>query len=389
MKSYSSNIPRLYLIKISKWFALTVPILMLYYHDCGLSNSESFTLKAVYSVIIILFEIPSGYLADAFGRKTTLVIGAMLGVVGMVIYATFGGFWAFLFAELALGLSQSLVSGADSAMMYDSLKMDNNEKRYTMLEGRNTAIGNVAESVAAITGGLLAEISFSLPFIAQSVIAFIAVPAAFTLIEPPSLRVGKASLKQTMAVVKNCALKDLLLRYHLVFSSVIGACTLTMAWIYHPYLKEVLSISVYKIGIVAAILNLIAAVFSASAHRIVHYVKIRAVLWTFALAIPSCYLLIAWFNNYWVLAILALFYVLRGVATPVLKDLVNSNTPSEVRATVLSLRNFIIRVIFVIVAPILGIVSDKYSFRTTFTLLGIVFLVAALFAINSRSTEKK
>ena len=384
LSNYSKNIPRLYLIKISKWFALTVPILMLYYQDCGLSSKESFSLKAIYSVVIIVLEIPSGYFADTMGRKNTLVIGSVMGVVGMLVYAIFGGFWAFLVAEVALGISQSFISGSDSAMMYDSLLADGREGKYTRFEGLNTAIGNGAESLAAIIGGLLAHVSFSLPFIAQSGVALIALPAALTLIEPPTLRTGHETIRHTFRIVKQSIFARHDLRYFILFSSVIGACTLTMAWIYHPYLKEVLGVSLSQIGIIAAVLNMLAAIFSATAHRIVKPISQHYILWALGVLIPLSYLLIGWFNNVWVLAVLLVFYLIRGVATPVLKDYVNMNTPSDIRATVLSVRNFVIRMIFVVLAPAIGFFTDLYSYQWAFVIVGTIFLVLALLLLFQR-----
>ncbi len=383
MPSYSSNIPKLYLIKISKWFALTMPILMLYYQDNGLSSYQSFLLKAIYSAVIITLEIPSGYFADKLGRKNTLVIGAVMGVMGMACYALFGGFWAFLVAEIMLGVSQSFVSGSDSAMMYDSLQADGFQSKYTKYEGRNTAIGNGAESFAAILGGLLAEVSFRLPFIAQTGIAFLAVPAALTLVEPPQLKRTHETLRGTFLIVKDCVFKNKKLRYYISFSSVIGACTLTMAWIYHPYLKDALGISLYHIGIIAAVLNLIAAIFSASAHRIMEKVSQYHILLFIALVVPTSYLLISWFNNVWVLVILAFFYLVRGIATPVLKDYVNQQTPSDIRATVLSVRNFVIRLCFVVVAPLIGALSDDFGYPLAFAVIGSLFVVLSIILVLS------
>ncbi len=358
-----------------------MPILMLYYQDCGLTAHESFLLKSIYSAIIIILEIPSGYFADKMGRKNTLVIGAVMGVVGMLTYALLGGFWAFLMAEVALGISQSFVSGSDSAMMYDSLLADQRQGKYSRFEGRNTAIGNGAESLAAILGGLLAELSFKAPFMVQTGVAFIAVPAALTLIEPPNLRQGHEMIRHTVQVVKKSILGNDTLRYFLLFSSVIGACTLTMAWIYHPYLKEVLDLSLYQIGIIAAVLNMAAAIFSILAYRISKVLTQRQILLMIALLIPLGFILVGWLNNIWVLAVLVLFYFLRGIATPVLKDYVNINTPSDIRATVLSVRNFVIRAVFIIAAPAIGFMTDGYGYNVAFVIVGLAFFVLAILLI--------
>ena len=359
-----------------------MPILMLYYQDSGLSSHESFLLKSVYSIVIIGLEIPSGYFADKIGRKSTLLIGATMGVVGMFTYSFFSGFWAFLFAEIVLGVSQSFVSGADSAMMYDSLIQDGRENLYSKFEGRNTAIGNGAESIAAILGGLLAEFSFRLPFIVQSGIAFIAVPAALTLMEPPNLRQGHETIKHTFKIVANTIFRDKSLSYYLLFSSIIGSCTLTMAWIYHPYLKEVLNISLYQIGLIAAGLNFIAAIFSATAHSLEKKLTTRAMLTSIGVIVPLSYIAIGWVNSIYILGILALFYMIRGVATPILKNLVNIHTPSDIRATVLSVRNFMIRIVFVVIAPAFGFLTDKYDYGSSFIVAGIAFSVLTVLLLS-------
>ena len=84
-KRLRSNIVKLYLIKIAKWFMLFMPIIVLFYQENGLAMQDIFTLKAVYSVAIVALEIPSGYLADILGRKKTLIIGTTLGCLGFII----------------------------------------------------------------------------------------------------------------------------------------------------------------------------------------------------------------------------------------------------------------------------------------------------------------
>ena len=83
-----SNIYYLYVIKIAKWFNLVMPTIVLFYQNLGMGMQEILLLKAIYSVAIVTFEIPSGYCADAWGRKKTLVAGSILGALGFVIYST-------------------------------------------------------------------------------------------------------------------------------------------------------------------------------------------------------------------------------------------------------------------------------------------------------------
>jgi len=87
------NVYRLYLIKVAKWFMLYMPIVVPFYESNGLGMKDIMVLQAVYSVAIVILEIPSGYLADVIGRKKTLIIGAVFGVLGFTTYSFSIGFW--------------------------------------------------------------------------------------------------------------------------------------------------------------------------------------------------------------------------------------------------------------------------------------------------------
>jgi hypothetical protein len=94
--------------------------------------------------------------------------------------------------------------------------------------------------------------------------------------------------------------------------------------------------------------------------------------------LPAGFLITAWLGSIWGLIIIFFFYLVRGVATPVLKDYINRLTMSEMRATVLSVRNFVIRVIFAIVAPLTGRISDTYDIRTGLATAGILFTILVI-----------
>ena len=157
------NILALYLIKLSKWFTLVMPIIVLFYEKHGLGLQDVFILKSVYSIAAVALEIPSGYLADVWGRRKCLILGCILFFFGYLCYSFTSTFTAFLFAEILLGTGQTLVNGADSALLYDTTAQYKKENLYLRYEGRITMIGNFAEALAGIFGGLLATYSLRLP----------------------------------------------------------------------------------------------------------------------------------------------------------------------------------------------------------------------------------
>jgi len=373
-RSFESNIPRLYLIKISKWFMLYMPVVVLFYQENGLGMEDVMILKGIYSIAIVSFEIPSGYLADVWGRKTTMIIGSILGTLGFIIYYFSAGFTGFLTAELTLGIGFSFISGSDSALLYDSLLKVNKEKQYVKIEGRVISAGNFAETIAAIGGGFLAEISLRTPFTFQIIIAALAIPAAITLIEPHSENKRKGSFKEILQVVRQSLIKDRRLKLAIFMSAIIGASTLTYAWFIQPYLA-ILGLSPSKIGLVWALLNLTVALISLYAYRIIQILGKTKTLLAIVVFIALGYISIGWIASLWALVFIFLFYMIRGVATPVLKDYINQFTTSEVRATVLSVRRFVIRFCFAILGPFLGWYSDKFSLQNALLMAGILFFV--------------
>jgi len=380
-QSLQSNILKLYLIKIAKWFMLFMPIVVLFYEENGLELRHVFILQAIYSVSIVALEIPSGYLADAWGRKHTLVLGSILGFFGFLTYSFSYGFTGFLIAEIILGIGQSLISGADSALLYDSLLETGKKDDYIKYEGRLVSIGNFAEAFAGILGGLLATLSLRYPYYVQTLVSAIAIPASLMLYEPQTHKKQiKMSFNHILQIVKYSLYGNKELMWNIIFSSVIGAATLTMAWFVQPYLKLV-ALPLSMFGIMWTLLNLTVGFSSMYAHKIEFYFKQKKTMVGIAILIPAGFIIVSRINALWGIGILFLFYIIRGIATPVLKDYINQLCDSNIRATILSVRNFVIRIIFAIVGPFFGWYTDKFSLQEALFLSGIIFLIAALFTL--------
>lgn len=355
-----------------------MPFMIPFFKDNGLSLSEISILKAIYSIAIVVLEIPSGYLADVLGRKKTLIIGSFLGFLGFLTYSFSYGFIGFLIAEIILGFGQSLISGADSAILYDTLDEMGKKEEYTKYEGRVISIGNLSETIAGIIGGLLVGISLRFPYIGQTVVAFIAIPASLTLIEPKrNTKVLSFGIKYIIQTVKYSLIDNKDLRWNILHSSIIGAATLTMATlIVQPYLLEI-QIPLFYFGIIWPALNITVGIVALYAYKIENKVNRTNSLIIISIFIPLGFIALSQVVNYWGLLILFVFYIFRGFATPVLKDYINRFCTSEIRATVLSVRNFVIRIFFAIIGPFVGWQTEKYSLQDAVLTSGIIFLFLA------------
>ena len=209
-----NNILKMYLLKGVIWFMVAMPIIILFFQEHGLSLTQIMTLQAIYSFSVALFEIPSGYIADLFGRKQKIILSTVFSFAGYLVFSFYSGFYAFAIAQILVGIGGSLMSGSDSALLYDTLLETGEKKSYTKIEGKNYAIGNFSEAIAGILGGFLAVSSIYLPIYVQTGILFFSIPIAFTLVEPAIHGEDKIdrSFNAILEVVKFAMVENIKLR---------------------------------------------------------------------------------------------------------------------------------------------------------------------------------
>ena len=366
------NIVKMYLLKAVLWFMVAMPIIVLFFQEHGLTLTEVMILQSIYSFSVALFEIPSGFIADIFGRKRTIVVSTIFTFIGFLVFSFFGGFYAFAIAQVLVGIGGSLMSGSDSAIIYDTLLETNSKNSYTKIEGRSYAIGNFSEALAGILGGFLAVGSIYMPIYVQTAILFFSIPIAFTLIEPTMHKEIKLdrSFKAVLEIVKFAMVDNQKLKWLIIYSSAMGVATLSMAWFAQPFFKSI-NIPLAYFGILWAVLNFSAGVSSFNAYHLDKKNKYK-ILFFLALAMPILFLFLGLNASVFGLIFILLIYLLRGILTPILRNEINENTTSNKRATVLSIRSLIIRISFAISAPILGYIADNYTLAISFYGLAIV-----------------
>lgn len=366
------NILKMHLLKGVLWFMVSMPIIVLFFQEHGLSLTQVMFLQAIYSLSVAVFEIPSGYIADLFGRKNAIVISTIFSFIGYLIFSFYGGFFAFAIAEVLIGIGGSLMSGSDSAILYDTLLETGNKEAYTKIEGRNYAIGNFSEATAGILGGFLAVGSIYLPIYVQTAILFLSIPIALSLVDTTLHKENRLdrSFKSILEVLKFAMIDNKKLKWLILYSSAMGVATLSMAWFAQPFFKQV-NVPLAYFGILWAGLNFSAGLTSFNSHKFDKNKKGGKMLIYLALAMVGALFFVGFNMTLFGLFFIFFIYLLRGIVTPILRNAINKNTTSNKRATVLSIRSFIIRVSFAIFAPILGFLADDYSLSASFYTLAI------------------
>ena len=357
------NIRLLYLIKFAKWFMITMPIIGLFYNSNGLGEKDVYLIQAGYSLATALLEIPSGYLADRWGRRRLLIAGSLLGIAGYALYVGSHTFWGMFFAELVLGIGASFISGTDSALLYDSLIVVGRRGEYFKYEGRVTAYGSFFETAGAVIGGSVAAwFSLRWAFGLQLCVAALALPAAYLLREPPHNRSSHASLREIVNISRLSLWGGGSLSRASWMSAAAGASTLCLAWTVQAFFIAVQADS-WEATAVWIGLNLTAAMVSFWAHQAAKRFAPQYLLLFVVVSLPLAYLSLGSLSLWLAVPGLVLGYIGRGLATPLCKDMIGSHCPSAIRATVLSVRGMQIRLMFSLMGMGIAYLSAHYSFR--------------------------
>ncbi len=314
----------------------------------------------------------------------------ILGAIGMWVYAFSSWFWTFLMAELILGLGSSFISGSDSAMLYDVLVDEWRQNENKKLQGYLQSVSSISEWSASLIGWLLAAISIHLPFYVEFGIFITVLPLLFFLEEPQRHKHENKdwAWKWIMKIVRYSLHEHQEIKWLIFFSGVFGASTLVMTWFLQSYF-ELVWVPLIYFGILWTIFNLSLIPFSLYAHKIESYYWPRKSLILISLFPILGYLLLSYLSSLFALVFVFFFYLARAFGSIVLNDYVNILVTSNIRATVLSVQALMYRLVFVIVGPFLGWMSDIYSLQTAFLLawviFGFFFLITLSFLLRHKS----
>lgn len=371
-----SNIWKYYFYEIMDAMFFSVPIMVLFWQENGLSLSQIMILQSLYSVAAVLLEVPTGYFADVFGRKKTLVLGALFWSFGMIAYSFGYNFYQFLIAELLFALGSSLKSGADSAFIYDTLVELKQEHHYKKIWGHANFLGMSALAASAIIGGFIAKLNLrttlyvSIPFF---IIEFF---ITLSLIEPLKYKIisETSKLKQMFNIIKNALFKNKQLKWLIIYGAIIFAFNQSALWLYQPYFK-ITGLDLVYFGLVFAAFQIVAAFSAKYAHRLENILGQKFSLIMLPILIGISYLLMNNFIFLFSFSFCFLQQFVRGFSDPVISDYLNKLTPSHTRATILSIKALMGRLIYAAIIPFIGWVADIYSLTQALFILGITILI--------------
>jgi MFS family permease len=338
---------KVYAVRFLYWFHTASAVLVPFFRDWGgIPLGGIFLLNAWFMAWSFALEVPTGGVADRFGRKTSVLLGCAVGALGVALYTRAPYLPAFLLAEVLLAASMALQSGADEALLYESL--DDKEPQSARRAFARAESWKLAGIVAgALLGSVLAtRIGVRATFAFQAIPMALAALVALSLREPPR---GGAAGPAAGAVARRPRYADVLreglrhfgreraLRVLTLDMVSVGALTWLVIWLYQPLLEAAgVPIGGYGPVHTAAALGQIAVLSGADRIQAVLGSQ-RALLFATAI-VPGVAFAALGFAHHpaLVIALVLLAWTLGLARVPLFSAALNQRIPSEQRATVLS-----------------------------------------------------
>ena len=369
--------------------------------DAGLSNLEAFTANAFFTAGMVIFEVPTGIIADTVGRRASYLLGTVTLVVTTLLYVllwqTEAPFWEWAAVSVGLGLGFTFFSGAVEAWLVDALTETGFEGSLESVFGRGQVVGGVAMLTGSVAGGYLAQATdLGAPFVLRAVVLAVMFAVAFRLMHDVGFTpkrgervtremrlIARASIEHGWRVP---AVKWIMLSS--AFTVGVGIYTF---YSLQPYLLELYGDpDAYGIaGLVAAIVAgaQILGGFAAPLIRKLFHRRTSGLLVAAAVSAATLALIGA-FEHFWaVIALVVVWGLLFAATMPIRQAYLNGLIPSQQRATILSFDSLIGSSGGVVVQPVLGRAADASGYASSYLFGAGISALALPFILWSRRQD--
>jgi len=357
-----------------------MPIIVLYYLLNNLSFTEIGTLAAVTSLIHMSTEIHGGIFADINGKKTSLMLHALFGMLTMLFYFIGDSFSWFLLASLMYGIAGAFITGTRNALLYDSLSQLNRTKEFKKFTGKVMLYSHVVNAVLLLGVPILYTYHNKLPFLIGLIFFLVAFVLSLFFVEPPidkSFKGKKGIYNQKLFA----ALKEIQLSKKLMSSIFLSVVTVAFVFMSSEFIQPLLQISTLPViyfGIIYAIMRVLAGLGGALTHKLEQYMQADKLLTIGLLGIVCSFLGFTYGTGIAIILAVLVLKFAEGLNRVTLEDEINQNIKSKNRTTVLSIASLSQVIFRAVLVFAFGIVADISGVQGMFSYALIAFALTAL-----------
>ncbi|MGQ0640302.1 MAG: MFS transporter [Gemmatimonadaceae bacterium] len=405
----SRKVQRVYLILLTLHTlaaSLIWGINTLFLLDAGLSNTAAFAANAFFTAGMVLFEVPTGVVADTRGRRTSYLLGTLTLGVSTVLYLLMwrvsAPFWAWAATSAFLGLGFTFFSGAVQAWLVDALTAAGYFREKGQLESV-LAKGEIAEGAAMLTGsvagGVIAQVTnLGVPYVLRTIVLGLTFVFAYWLMHDEGFKPTRG--KHPWQEVKN-VLRDSIkhglgnppVRWVMLEAPFTGGVIIYAFYAMQPYLLELYgNETAYAVaGLAAAIVagaQIVGGLLVPHIGRV--FQRRTSVLLAGTLASTLILGAIGLIPRFWVaVTMLVLWGLMFAALVPVRQAYINALIPSNARATVLSFDSLLGSGGAVVIQPVLGKTADVWGYQISYAVTAGIQALALPFIWLARREHAK
>ena len=411
---FARNIPVYYLFYGSSGFLIWMPIWMIYLLDGrGMSLTQVATMEMFFWITLVIAEVPTGAIADRWGRRVSLFLGGVGFTAASVVFAFSGTYALLAVSYLVMAVSMTLYSGAGHALLFDTLRQLRRSNEYEKHVGRSEAAAFTAMVAAILLGGpITALVGFTNTILIGAAAMAVSASIALLLREPPrreaefAPRNGQtaapAAAAPQLSVLGNMLAGAFVVWRRKTLLAIILFATLLFVVLEMPALflqtfvrfqgidprGSVDSGFVFSVLLIPPTAGMV--VGSLLAVGVARRFGERRALPLLMLAAVVFFLpLVAW-DSLWVIPAIAVLAAIRGTIRPIATGYINRRIPSDQRATVLSMFELSAGLMMALLTPAVGSVADASSFQWAFALcLALLLVLGGLFGAAWRRTHAR
>jgi len=395
---YARNIPIYYLFQFATGFLIWVPVWIIFLQDeRGLSLTQVGLMEAVFWSCMMLFEVPTGAIADRFGRRVALGLGA-LGFAGATVLFALLNFPALIVGHLCMSITRTLMSGSDDALLFDSLRQLKKTDEYERHAGRASAVATASLLAATILAGpLVSVLDFRTVIITSAVGMGLAGLIALSLREPPRREAdisggaeqhptppSGAAVLTEIRLGMRIALRTPQVLWAILFGGILLATLDLPEFFIQPFVRshgidpslDLTQGLTYSGLMLPSFVGLMAGAILAEplAKRLGERWSLPAV---FAIGL-LVFIPLLLVDHLALVASLALLATATAAVHPLAGGYINRRIPSDQRATVLSIFSLCTAVMITIVIGSASALVDAFDFRAGFTLAFALLAIGGL-----------
>jgi MFS family permease len=366
--------------------------------DAGLNNAEAFAANAFFTAGMVIFEVPTGVLADMWGRRTSYLLGAGTLLLSTLLYLAMwqakAPLWGWAIASILIGLGFTFFSGATEAWLVDALAFSGFKENLESVLARGQVIGGGAMLTGSVAGGFIAQVTnLGVPYVLRSALLGLTLVAAFFLMKdlgfsPDRSRGPLEEVRRVVQASLDNGWRNPPVRWLMLAALCAGGVDIFAFYALQPYLLELygdpgaFGIAGLAAAIVAGtemVAGLVVPLVRRAFSRRTHALVFASFLGT------ACLALMGLTSSFWVaVALLVVWGLTFSASVPIRQAYINGLIPSQQRATVLSFDNLMASAGGVAAQPALGRAADVWGYPSAYVLSGAIQLAALPFLALAR-----